>query len=164
MNSSITNFLLQQKYSNQNNFQELWFFYGNVFKNREPSCSLATKLCPILLWPHGLDLARLLCAWDFPGNNTGVGCHFVLQGIFPILNPYLLSDSTELRDHRVCYNWSSALEKGLQAAWSLLFLLPPMLLVMHFQNGGTGNPLAVPWWGLCASTAEGAGLCPLPRN
>ena len=35
MNSSITNSLLQQKYSNQNDYQELWFFYGNVFKNIE---------------------------------------------------------------------------------------------------------------------------------
>ena len=23
-----------------------------------------------------------LCPWDFPGKNTGVGCHFLLQGIF----------------------------------------------------------------------------------
>ena len=29
--------------------------------------------------PH----ARLLCAWNFPGKNTKVGCHFFLQGIFP---------------------------------------------------------------------------------
>ena len=28
--------------------------------------------------PHGLQPARLLC----PGKNTGVGCHFSLQGIF----------------------------------------------------------------------------------
>ena len=26
--------------------------------------------------------ARLLCPWDFPGKNTRVGCHFLLQGIF----------------------------------------------------------------------------------
>ena len=25
---------------------------------------------------------RLLGPWDFPGKNTGVGCHFLLQGIF----------------------------------------------------------------------------------
>ena len=25
---------------------------------------------------------RLLCPWDFPGKNTGVGYHFLLQGIF----------------------------------------------------------------------------------
>ena len=26
--------------------------------------------------------ARLLCPWDFPNRNTGVGCHSLLQGIF----------------------------------------------------------------------------------
>ena len=26
---------------------------------------------------------RLLCPWDFPGNSTGVDCHFLLQRIFP---------------------------------------------------------------------------------
>ena len=30
-----------------------------------------------------LSPARLLCPWDFPGKNTGVGCNFLLQGIFP---------------------------------------------------------------------------------
>ena len=40
------------------------------------------KLCPTLLWPHGLYPTRLLCPWDSPGKNTGVGCHFLLQGIF----------------------------------------------------------------------------------
>ena len=31
--------------------------------------------------------------WDFPGKNTGVGCHFLLWGIFPTqgLNPHLVS-------------------------------------------------------------------------
>ena len=33
------------------------------------------------LQPHGLWLTRLLCPWDFPGKNTGAGCHFLLQGI-----------------------------------------------------------------------------------
>ena len=27
--------------------------------------------------------AGLLCPWDSPGKNTGIGCHTVLQGIFP---------------------------------------------------------------------------------
>ena len=30
---------------------------------------------------HGLELVRLLCPWDSPGKNTGVGCH-AFQGIF----------------------------------------------------------------------------------
>ena len=29
---------------------------------------------------HGLQPTRLLCPWDSPGKNTGVGCHFLLQG------------------------------------------------------------------------------------
>ena len=36
---------------------------------------------PNSLWPHGLQPSRLLCPWDFPGKNAGVGCHFLLQGI-----------------------------------------------------------------------------------
>ena len=31
---------------------------------------------------RGLQPARPLCLWDSPGKNTGVGCHFLLQGIF----------------------------------------------------------------------------------
>ena len=37
----------------------------------------------LTLRPHKMSPIRLLCAWDFPGKNTGVGCHFLLQGIFP---------------------------------------------------------------------------------
>ena len=35
------------------------------------------------LQPHGLLPVRLLCPWDFTGKNSEVGCHFLLQGIFP---------------------------------------------------------------------------------
>ena len=28
--------------------------------------------------PHGLQPTRLLHPWDFPGNSTGVGCHYLL--------------------------------------------------------------------------------------
>ena len=36
--------------------------------------------------------ARLLSPWDFPGKTIGVGCHLLLQGIFPTQgsNPGLL--------------------------------------------------------------------------
>ena len=32
--------------------------------------------------PHGMQPARLLCPWGSPGKSTGVGCRFLLQGIF----------------------------------------------------------------------------------
>ena len=43
---------------------------------------LVFKLCPTLFDPHGLKPTRVLCPWDSSGKNTGVGCYFLLQGIF----------------------------------------------------------------------------------
>ena len=34
---------------------------------------------------------RLLCPWDSPCKSTGVGCHFLLQGIFPTQGLNLMS-------------------------------------------------------------------------
>ena len=34
------------------------------------------------LQPHGLWPTGLLCTWNYPSKNTGVSCHFLLQGIF----------------------------------------------------------------------------------
>ena len=34
--------------------------------------------CPTLR-PHRRQPTRLLCPWDSPGKNPGVGCHFLLQ-------------------------------------------------------------------------------------
>ena len=42
---------------------------------------LVAQLCPTLQ-PHRLYPAGLLCPWNSPGKNTGVGCHSLLQGIF----------------------------------------------------------------------------------
>ena len=51
--------------------------------------SIATCVCMLIcsvmsdsLQPHGLSPPRLLCPWNFPKKNTGVGYHFLLQGIF----------------------------------------------------------------------------------
>ena len=53
---------------------------------------LVAQSCLTLLQHHGLLPARLLCPWDSPGKNTGVGCHFLLQGNFSTQgwNPALL--------------------------------------------------------------------------
>ena len=45
-------------------------------------CCLFAKLCQTLLWPHGLSPIKLLCSWDSPHKNTGVGFHLLLQVIF----------------------------------------------------------------------------------
>ena len=33
------------------------------------------------VWPHRQQPTRLLCPWDSPGKNTGVGCHFLPQSM-----------------------------------------------------------------------------------
>ena len=70
----------------------------------EHACFIAqshTTLCN----PVDLQPARLLCPEDSPGKNTGVGCHVLLQGIFPTqgLNPSLLC---LLHCRRILYPWS----------------------------------------------------------
>ena len=35
------------------------------------------------LWPDGLQPTKFLCPWASPGKTTEVGCHALLQGIFP---------------------------------------------------------------------------------
>ena len=51
--------------------------------------SEVTQLCLSLCDPVDTRLFRL---WNFLGKSTGVGCHFLLQGIFPTQgsNPDLL--------------------------------------------------------------------------
>ena len=43
---------------------------------------LVTQSCPSFATP-----ASLPCQWNFPGKNTGVGCHSLLQGIFLTQGP-----------------------------------------------------------------------------
>ena len=38
------------------------------------------SVVPDVLQHNGLWPARLLCPCNFPGKNTGAGCHFLLQG------------------------------------------------------------------------------------
>ena len=45
--------------------------------------------------PYGPQPTRLLCLWDSPGKNTGVGCHALLRRLFPTqgLGPRLFARS-----------------------------------------------------------------------
>ena len=84
------------------------------------------------LWPCGLKPSRLLCPWNSPGRNTGVGCHALLQGIFlpQGLNPHLLC----------CLHWqvgslllksSSKPNEWVKGTQSCLTLFNPMDYTVH---------------------------------
>ena len=55
-------------------------------------CCLVASVMSDSVRSYGLQPARLLCPRNSPGKNTGVGCHALLQGIFPTqeLNPGLM--------------------------------------------------------------------------
>ena len=60
------------------------------------------------VWPHGLQPTRLLCPWDSPGKNTGVGCHFLLQcmKVKEVTQSCLtLSDPHGLQPTRLFHPW-----------------------------------------------------------
>ena len=77
------------------------FFYRTLIALDQlliPLCSIdvltyvgseVTQSCPTLCDPMDCSLpgssvhGRLLCPWNFPGNSTGVDCHFLRQRIFP---------------------------------------------------------------------------------
>ena len=77
-----------------------------IWKPKVRTCREGHFCCPHLSWLYIVGVlshvwffatpwsvpTRLLCPWDFPGKNTGVGCHFLLWRIFLTqgLNPCLL--------------------------------------------------------------------------
>ena len=73
----------------------------NCIKNLESKSDI-TQLCPTVC--DTMD-CRLPC--DFAGKSTGVGCHFLLQGIFPTQgsNPGLLHCRQTL--YRLSHQFSS---------------------------------------------------------
>ena len=120
-----------------------WSFSFNISPSNEYSGSISwTRFlcmlsCPVVsnsLRPHGQQPARLLCPWNFSGKNTWVGCHFLLQGIFPIqgLNPCVLSllhwqaDSLSLvppgKPHASLQNWSPKKMKIQYLHWRTILL------------------------------------------
>ena len=68
-------------------------------KYKNVNCSVVNDF---LLF-HRLSPTRLLCPWNSPGNNTRVGCHSLLQGIFLThgANPGLL------HCRQILYYWAT---------------------------------------------------------
>ena len=65
---------------------------------------------------HGLYPTRLLRPWNFPGKSTGVGCNFLLQGIFRMqeLKPSLPHYAQTLY-HLSHQEWEAILKEGANA-------------------------------------------------
>ena len=83
----------------QNIFQEIRSQYLEFFplwsENQSVSCSVVSNSS----WSHGLQPARLLCPWDSPVKNTGMGCHFLLQEISLSIQPLLNYNERVVHSH-----------------------------------------------------------------
>ena len=69
--------------------------HTSLYPAREQGCACVCAVaqsCPTLCDSMDCKPVRLLGPWDFLGKTTGVGCHFLLQGIFLTqgLNPHPL--------------------------------------------------------------------------
>ena len=82
---------------------------------------LVAKPCLTLFRLHGLKPSRFLCPWDFPGKNTGVGCHLFLQGIFPTRDWTCVS----CIDRWILYHWATR-----EAPLCMLAKLPQLCLTL----------------------------------
>ena len=77
-----------------------FFFHNKSWKDIYPSVRtvsasvscVCVQSCPVFWDPEDCKSAKLLCPWNSLSKNTGAGCHFQLQRIFPTqgLNPRLL--------------------------------------------------------------------------
>ena len=73
----------EQKYSRRI-FRAAFSLYGfNIYLDiRINYCLFSCSVLPESFETRWTVTSVFLCLWDFPGKNTGVGCHFLLQGIF----------------------------------------------------------------------------------
>ena len=92
---------------------------------------------------YGLQSVRLLCPWDSIVKNTGVGCHALLQGIFPAQgsNPYLMSPTLEGRFFTTSTTWEAPVElyflfntHGKNHCFVFIFLVKLALYNMYLRQ------------------------------
>ena len=80
--------------------RKMKFVYQLLFSHSGVSDSFVT--------PWTAD-ALLFCPWHFPGKNTGVGCHFLLQAIFRSSQPGTLFSYCCSNTHTYTHNlWCKA--------------------------------------------------------
>ena len=73
-------------------FLTCWMAPVSRFQRKDVRALQVASVVSGSLKRYGLRPTRQLCPWDSPGKITGVGCHFLFQGIFPTQesNPRLL--------------------------------------------------------------------------
>ena len=117
------------------------------------------QLCPILYDFHGLQPSRFLCPWNFKAKNTGVGCHFLLLGIFLTQELYLHPLHWQADSLSLCYLGSPT---NMDMLYSAIPSCPTLCNTMYYSQAplSTGFSSQEYWNGLPFPTP---GDLPNPR-
>ena len=105
------------------------------------SCS---ALSDSFVTPRTVWAPRLLCPRDFPGENTGMGCHFHLQGVFLTQG----SDPRLWPGRRVLHRWGP--REACDRHW------PPSMDSLHFCNCVSLNRPPTSWAALQVPAQPGS--------
>ena len=98
-------------------------YYWNIIPNFsifKSLCFIVVFRCSVMtnsFWHYELHPTRLLCPWNYPGKNIGVGCYVLLQEIFPTSPPAGIKPTSLI---------SPELAGGLfttSATWEALYVL-----------------------------------------
>ena len=96
--------------------------FSQVAVSRCVRCSVVSNSLQL----HGLWSARLLCPWNSPGKNIGVGSHYLLQGTFQIQAFELRSPAFQSDSLPPWKQWAGATLclhcEGFALLWFLLLL------------------------------------------
>ena len=112
-------------------------------------CILVSQSCSTLCNPMNHSLPGP-CPWNSQGKNTGVDCHFLLQGIFPTqglnLGPLHCCQILYHLSHQgsiVTVNLALILKSPVWVC-SFVFALQPSSVIYRYHKPGTGVSACYP--------------------
>ena len=129
--------------------------------------------------PHRWQPTRLLCPWDSPGKNTGVGCHFLLQCMKVKSQSEVTQSCPTLHDPMDCSLPGSSIHGIFQARvleWGAIAFsrgssqardqIPRLLCLLQWQADSLslalpGNPICLLFCCCCSVTQSCPTLCDL---
>ena len=92
---------------------------STVQQSESAMCAKLLQSGPTLCNPMDLEPTRLLCPWDSPGKNAGVGCHALFQGIFLTQGSNCISYISCIGTHTHTHTHTEKLVSSLSLSLSL---------------------------------------------
>ena len=97
-------------------------------------CCYVTSVMSDSVWPHWWQPTRFPGPWDFPGKNTGVGCHFLLQCMKVKSESEVAQSCPTLRDPMDFSLPGSSVTWGLPRATKCSVTVEPMWVITSWEQ------------------------------